>query len=92
MTSRDERREAAVGPVGVPPGLAGLMLPRVVGRAIAHELAHILLNTRTHTRHGLLRSGFTADDFVSPVRDGFTLDRTQIALAHRHQMLLAPDQ
>jgi hypothetical protein len=70
------------------PALAGIMVPRVVGRAIAHELAHLLLDTRAHTARGLLRARFTADDLVSPIRDAFNLDSGQVALARRHQVLL----
>jgi hypothetical protein len=84
-----ERVVRASSPPYSSPALAGVVLPRVVGRAIAHELAHLLLNARVHTSRGLLRGGFTADDFVSPGRNAFTLDRAQIVLAHQHQVLLA---
>jgi hypothetical protein len=84
-----ERVVRASSPPYSAPALAGVMLPRVVGRALAHELAHFLLNTRAHTPSGLLRGRFTPDDFVSPVRDAFNLDRAQIALAQRHPILLA---
>jgi hypothetical protein len=71
------------------PGLAGTMLPRVAGRALAHELAHFLLNTRAHTSGGLLRARFTSDDFLAPALDGFTLTGEQMAKARQHQTLLA---
>jgi hypothetical protein len=82
-----ERVVRAANPPYSAPALAGLMVPRVVGRAIAHELAHFLLNTRAHTLRGLLRARFTADDFVSPARDAFNLDRGQIAVALQHQVV-----
>jgi hypothetical protein len=81
-----ERVVRAANPPYSAPALAGIMVPRVVGRAIAHELAHVLLNTRAHTSRGLLRGRFTADDFVSPARNGFNLDRGQIAVARQHQI------
>jgi len=84
-----ERIVRGANPPYSAPALAGIMVPRVVGRAIAHELAHLLLDTRAHTPRGLLQARFTADDLVSPVRDAFNLDRGQIALARRHQVLLA---
>jgi hypothetical protein len=48
----------------------------VLGRALAHEMGHYLLNTRTHARHGLMRHRFDALEFTD-LRDGaFALDRT----------------
>jgi hypothetical protein len=84
-----ERIVRGANPPYSAPALAGIMVPRVVGRAIAHELAHVLLDTSAHTPSGLLRARFTADDLVSPVRDAFSLDRAQGDLARRHQVLLA---
>src|SRR5262245_2611063 len=49
-----ERVVGAASPPYSTPALGGIMVTRVVGRSIAHELAHILLNTRAHARHGLL--------------------------------------
>jgi hypothetical protein len=65
------------------PALAGIIVPRVAARAIAHELAHYLLDTRDHTADGLLRARFSANEFVAPGRDGFVLDSVQIAGVHR---------
>jgi hypothetical protein len=72
--------------------LAGIMVTRVLGRAIAHELAHVLLNTRAHALHGLLRATFTVNDFVFPGQDGFKLDTEQLARARQHELLLTPVQ
>ncbi len=85
-----ERVVRAANPPYSAPALAGIMVTRVLGRAIAHELAHILLNTRAHARHGLLRATFTADDFVFPGQDGFRLDTEQLAQARHHELLLIP--
>jgi hypothetical protein len=84
-----ERVVRAANPPYSSPTLAGIILPRVVGRAPAHEIAHVLLDTRVHSSSGLLRARFTADDFVSPIRDAFELDRTQLTLARRHPLLVA---
>lgn len=86
-----ERVVRASSPPYSTPALASIMVPRVAGRAIAHELAHFLLNTRVHAQHGLLSGSFRADDFVSPGRDGFRLDDEQLVLARRHELLLTPD-
>ena len=87
-----ERVVRAASPPYSTPALAGRMVTRVVGRAIAHELAHFLLNTRAHSRRGLLRARFRPDDFVSPGLDGFKLDDEQLARARRHELLLTPLQ
>jgi hypothetical protein len=85
-----ERVVRAASPPYSAPALAGIMVTRVLGRAIAHELAHILLNTRVHTRHGLLRATFTADDFVFAGQEGFRLDTEQLARARHHELLVIP--
>ena len=84
-----ERVVRSASPPYSTPALAGVMVPRVVGRSIAHELAHVLLNTRAHAMHGLLRARFSADEFVDPGRDGFTLDGEQLARARQHELLAA---
>ena len=43
-------------------------LGRAMGRALAHELGHYLLASKTHTRAGLMRATFTAVDMFSPTR------------------------
>ena len=46
----------------------------VLGRAVAHEIGHYLLDTHTHARRGLMRSRFDSREF-SDLRPGaFTLD------------------
>jgi hypothetical protein len=87
-----QRVVRAASPPYSTPALAGIMVTRVLGRAIAHELAHVLLDTRVHTLHGLLRARFSADDFVDPGRDGFTLDTAQLARARQHELLSTPLQ
>ena len=48
----------------------------LLGRALAHEIGHYLLDTHTHARHGLMRPQFDALEFTD-LRDGtFVLDRT----------------
>jgi hypothetical protein len=70
------------------PGQNGPLLSRVLARAIAHELAHLLLDTGTHSPHGLLRARFTAAEFVAPTTEAFGLDLDQRTVARRHPLLL----
>ena len=50
-----------------------------LGRALAHEIGHFLLRTKTHARTGLMRSQFHAAEFTD-LRDGtFALDRAAAA-------------
>ncbi len=65
---------------GRPPGfplqtpLDHRRLGLVLGRAVAHEIGHYLLDTHTHARRGLMRPRFDAREF-SDLRPGtFTLD------------------
>jgi hypothetical protein len=44
----------------------------LLGRAIAHELGHLLLGTTSHEREGLMRAYWLADE----VRRRFTRDWT----------------
>ena len=49
-----------------------------IGRALAHEIGHFLLRTKTHARSGLMRSQFDAAEFTD-MRDGtFALDRDAV--------------
>jgi hypothetical protein len=51
----------------------------VLGRALAHEIGHYLLDTHTHARSGLMRPQFNALEFTD-LRDGtFALDHDAAA-------------
>jgi len=41
---------------------ARVSLPRLLGRAIAHELGHLLLSTTAHNAEGLMRAEWTLDE------------------------------
>jgi hypothetical protein len=50
-------------------------LGKVLGRTLAHEIGHYLLDTHTHAQRGLMRPNFDAFEFTD-LRDGaFALDR-----------------
>src|SRR5262245_44967671 len=46
----------------------------VLGRAIAHEIGHYLLDTGTHARYGLMRPSFDAREFADLRPGPFMLD------------------
>jgi hypothetical protein len=39
-----------------PPGLTDLLVAKLLGRTLAHELGHVLLNSLAHERSGLSRA------------------------------------
>src|ERR1700683_5847639 len=48
------------------PGARGdFMLGRAIGRLIAHEIYHMLMQTREHTRNGISKPCFTAADLTA---------------------------
>jgi hypothetical protein len=46
----------------------------VIGRAVAHEIGHYLLDTSTHAPAGLMRATFDAAEFADLESDAFDLD------------------
>jgi hypothetical protein len=46
----------------------------ILGRAVAHEIGHYLLGTRSHARHGLMRGQIDTRDFADLRNGGFFLD------------------
>jgi len=50
-----------------------LVLGRVLGRALAHEIGHFLLRSQQHSAVGLMRALQPAADLVDPHRDRFGL-------------------
>jgi hypothetical protein len=45
-----------------PAAIAQRFIPRVLGRALAHEIGHYVLGTRDHAARGLMSASFTPDD------------------------------
>ena len=64
----------AAGLADGPEALVARRLGIVLGRAIAHEVGHHLLNTSGHARHGLMRARIDARDFADLRDGGFDLD------------------
>jgi hypothetical protein len=77
---------------GVSAGPAALVARRlgvVLGRAVAHEIGHYLLNTTGHARHGLMRARIDARDFADLRNGGFGLE-ADAALWARASLTRAP--
>jgi len=57
-----------------------LLLGRLIGRALAHELGHYLIGTKDHTERGLLKRAPTAAEFFSPDRSAFSINVAERSL------------
>jgi len=56
----------------------------VLGRAVAHEIGHYLLQSNTHSPYGLIRASIDAREFADLRTGAFRLDReSQAYLAVR---------
>lgn len=53
------------------------LLARAMGRALAHEMGHYLLESKAHTLNGLMRAGITASEFFGNDNRQFKLDNGQ---------------
>jgi hypothetical protein len=51
----------------------------LIGRSLAHELGHILLNSLGHERSGLMRARYLAHDVKRDLPSAYTLDARQLS-------------
>ena len=58
------------------------VLARVLGRALAHEIGHFLLRSRSHSPNGLMRAEHVGPDLIAPDHRGFTLSADEIRRFH----------
>src|SRR5688572_17710521 len=66
------------------PAMRQYRLGVVLGRAVAHEIGHYLLQTNTHSPYGLMRASIDAREFADLRTGSFRLDReSQAFLAAR---------
>lgn len=66
------------------PAMRQYTLGVVLGRAVAHEIGHYLLETNSHTPYGLMRASIDAREFADLRTGAFRLDReSQAYLASR---------
>ena len=78
-------------PVASWPGAIGArLLPRVLGRGLAHEIGHFVLQSREHTASGLMAAGFTPDAAAWGDVSRFRLSKAS-ALAITAQLRRATD-
>ena len=56
-----------------------ILIGRALGRALAHELGHYLLQSKAHTSRGLMRSVWNSVDSFAVSRAGFELTAEQRA-------------
>ena len=61
-----------------PPALGELLLAKLLGRSLAHELGHVLLNSLEHERSGLMRARYGAHDALRDVASEYTLNARQL--------------
>ena len=54
-----------------------LLIGRVMGRALAHEIGHYLLASKAHTPKGLMQAKRGAAELFAPPRKGFQLEAEQ---------------
>lgn len=58
----------------MPPSLQATRTGIVLGRAVAHEIGHYLLNSRSHTDKGLMRASFDVHELLDRRSGLFELD------------------
>jgi hypothetical protein len=61
-----------------PTALHDLVLGRVLGRALAHEIGHFLLQSRDHAATGLMRAQQWTPDLVSPDHRRYVLSADEV--------------
>ena len=60
-----------------PDGLKNLMLATLLGRTVAHELGHVLLNSSSHSDSGLMRAHYRANDVLRVQASAYTLNAAE---------------
>lgn len=60
-----------------PEAFTDWLVARLVGRSLAHELGHVLLNSTHHTLSGLMRLRYRAIDVLRDPPSAYTLDDEQ---------------
>jgi hypothetical protein len=68
------------------------LIGRALGRALAHELGHVLLASKNHTPRGLMQATRTANEFFAPQAMHFEItpaQRAEVAAHLRTEALVA---
>jgi hypothetical protein len=69
----------ALSPGTRPDGLTELLVAKLLGRSLAHELGHVLLNIRSHEKSGLMRARYHASEVLSIPTPAYTLNAVERA-------------
>ena len=80
---RVSRAQSLIGdmsPGTRPEALTRLLVARFLGRILAHELGHVLLNSPRHQSSGLMRAQYRARDVLAAPISTYTLDAAESAL------------
>ena len=67
LVGRAERGARALAEL---PGMVARLLPQALGRALAHELGHVLLARRAHAPSGLMQAAFRPEDLADQAVGG----------------------
>jgi len=83
----DALSERTAGRVSGAAMVLDVELARVLGRVLAHEIGHVLINAPEHDSTGLMRATFSPNQLVAPDRWPFRLTcATADRLRHRFQV------
>jgi hypothetical protein len=61
-----------------PAALHDVIVARVLGRALAHEIGHFLLRSRNHSAVGLMQATQSSRDLIAPNRERFVLSADEV--------------
>jgi hypothetical protein len=61
-----------------PPAQTDALIAKLVGRSLAHELGHVLLNSLDHEKSGLMRARYGARDALRDIPSDYTLNARQL--------------
>lgn len=64
----------ALSPGTRPEGLTDVLIAKLIGRTLAHELGHVLLNSVRHEKSGLMQGQFRAADVLRWPASSYTLN------------------
>ncbi len=60
-------------------GLTNLLVAKLIGRTLAHEVGHVLLNSMSHEKSGLMQAQFRAIDVLRWPASSYTLNSSERA-------------
>ena len=79
---RVDRARAMIEPLSPrtnPDSFTELLVARLLGRSLAHELGHVLLNSQSHEATGLMRARYRAGDVLSVPTSAYSFNAVERA-------------